>query len=74
LTIEGHRRLGEFLDGTLAYRRHPYWRRLPERPEIWRQGTTSLRDYRVAAGETASADAPRLLIIPSLVNRTTSSI
>jgi polyhydroxyalkanoate synthase len=69
LTIEGHRRLGEFLDGTLAYRRHPYWRRLPERPEIWRQGTTSLRDYRVAAGETASADAPRLLIIPSLVNR-----
>lgn len=65
LTIEGHRRLGHFLDGVLSYRRHPGTRRAPDRPVLWREGTTLLRDYR----QGTDASAPRVLVIPSLVNR-----
>lgn len=65
LTIEGHRRLGRFLDGVLAYRRDPGTRAVSDRPVIWREGTTLLRDYRSGS----DAAAPRLLIVPSLINR-----
>ena len=65
LTIEGHRRLGRFLDGVLTYRRHPNARSGSERPVLWREGTTLLRDYRRGNDESA----PRLLVVPSLVNR-----
>ena len=65
LTREGHRRLGHFLDGVLGYRRHPSGRRPSDRPVLWREGTTLLRDYR-RGGDAA---APRVLVIPSLVNR-----
>jgi|RhiMethySRZTD1v2_1073278.scaffolds.fasta_scaffold00192_27 poly[(R)-3-hydroxyalkanoate] polymerase subunit PhaC len=65
LTTEGHRRLGHFLDGVLTYRRHPNARPLSERPVLWREGTTLLRDYR--RGDDGSA--PRLLVVPSLINR-----
>src|SRR5512145_2499008 len=53
LTLEGHRRLGHFIDGVLSYRRHPGARRAPDRPVLWREGTTLLRDYR--RGQDASA-------------------
>lgn len=66
LTIEGHRRLGQFLDGVLAYRRDPCVRRPADRPVLWREGTTLLRDYRSGGNESA---APRLLVVPSLINR-----
>jgi polyhydroxyalkanoate synthase len=65
LTIEGHRRLGHFLDGVLTYRRHAGARPAADRPVLWREGTTLLRDYR--RGNDASA--PRLLVVPSLINR-----
>ncbi|MEZ5831283.1 MAG: alpha/beta fold hydrolase [Dongiaceae bacterium] len=65
LTAEGHRRLGHFLDGVLTYRRYPRTRTMAERPVIWREGTTLLRDYRNGAG----AAAPRVLVVPSLINR-----
>ncbi|HEX6118511.1 MAG TPA: alpha/beta fold hydrolase [Dongiaceae bacterium] len=65
LTREGHRRLSRFLDGVLTYRRHPGGRAAAQRPVLWREGTTLLRDYRTAP-DTA---APRLLVVPSLVNR-----
>ncbi len=65
LTAEGHRRLLGFLDGVTAYRHHPYRRALADRPVLWRDGTTVLRDYRA----TADAAAPRVLVIPSLINR-----
>jgi polyhydroxyalkanoate synthase len=65
LTLEGHRRLGHFLDGVLAYRRYPGARRMPDRPVLWREGTTLLRDYR----RNTDAAAPRVLVIPSLINR-----
>ena len=65
LTLEGHRRLGHFLDGVLSYRRHPTARPASDRPVLWREGTTLLRDYR----RGSDASAPRVLVVPSLVNR-----
>jgi polyhydroxyalkanoate synthase len=65
LTIEGHRRLGHFLDGVLGYRRYPTQRPASDRPVLWREGTTLLRDYR----RGTDAAAPRLLVVPSLINR-----
>jgi polyhydroxyalkanoate synthase len=65
LTLEGHRRLGHFIDGVLTYRRHPSAQRPSDRPVLWREGTSLLRDYRRAS----DAAAPRVLVIPSLVNR-----
>src|SRR6185436_12469029 len=43
LTLEGHRRLGNFLDGVTSYRRHPNARHPSDRPVLWREGTTLLR-------------------------------
>lgn len=65
LTAEGQRRLEGFVDGVIQYRHHPYRRALPDRPVLWREGTTLLRDYRASP----AADAPRVLVVPSLVNR-----
>jgi polyhydroxyalkanoate synthase len=65
LTIEGHRRLNRFLDGVRTYRRYSAARAASDRPVIWREGTTLLRDYRRAR----DAAAPRLLVVPSLINR-----
>jgi polyhydroxyalkanoate synthase len=65
LTGEGHRRLGGFLDGVLNYRRYPKARPASDQPVLWRAGTTLLRDYR----RGADAAAPRLLVVPSLINR-----
>ena len=65
LTLEGHRRLGHFIDGVLSYRRHPTARPASDRPVLWREGTTVLRDYR----RGSEATAPRVLVVPSLVNR-----
>jgi polyhydroxyalkanoate synthase len=65
LTSEGHRRLGRFLDGVLNYRRYPTTRPASDRPVLWCEGTTLLRDYR----RGADAAAPRLLVVPSLINR-----
>lgn len=65
LTLEGHRRLGHFIDGVLSYRRHPSARPSSDRAILWREGTTVLRDYR----RGGDASAPRVLVVPSLVNR-----
>ncbi|HET6158386.1 MAG TPA: alpha/beta fold hydrolase [Dongiaceae bacterium] len=65
LTIEGHRRFGRFLDGVMGYRRYPGARPASDRPVLWREGTTLLRDYR----RGSDAAAPRLLVVPSLINR-----
>lgn len=65
LTEEGGRRHDAFLSGVQAYHRHPYRRALPPVPAVWRQGTTSLLDFRTPEG----ADGPPVLVVPSLVNR-----
>lgn len=69
LTAEGHRRLEGFLDGVASYRHHAYRRAMPERPVLWREGTTLLRDYRDRSRGRADSSAPRVLVIPSLINR-----
>jgi polyhydroxyalkanoate synthase len=56
-------RAGAFAAGIERYRRHP-WRRPDDPwPEIWREGTTCLRD-----GAPGGDGAP-VLLVPSLVNR-----
>jgi polyhydroxyalkanoate synthase subunit PhaC len=59
---EGRRRYREFVDGVLAYRRHPYQRTLEDPAELWREGSTRLLDYAPAGGLP-------VLVVPSLVNR-----
>lgn len=64
LTAESRHRVDAFLAGVEAYRRHPYRRAVPEVPELWREGTTRLLDFR-----TAGASGPPVLVVPSLINR-----
>jgi poly[(R)-3-hydroxyalkanoate] polymerase subunit PhaC len=59
---EARRRLGRFMDGVLAYRRHPYRRSLADPPVLWQSGTTRLLDYGGGAGVP-------LFVVPSLINR-----
>ena len=59
------RRLADFHEGLIRYRRHP-WRRPLEWPAtIWQEGTTRVYDY----APDAPAGARPLLLIPSLINR-----
>lgn len=66
IATEAGRRHEAFLSGIDAYRHHPYRRCLAPMPAIWRQGTTALLDFRLA---DCPADAPPVLVIPSLINR-----
>ncbi|MFC0410279.1 alpha/beta fold hydrolase [Roseomonas elaeocarpi] len=50
--------------GLARYRRHPRPALPPEPPVLWREGASRLLDY--APGASAG---PRLLVVPSLVNR-----
>lgn len=63
---EIRRRLNDLITGILAYRHHPYRRRLPDPPAVWRDGAMRLLDY--GAGTIGAGGAP-LLIVPSLINR-----
>jgi polyhydroxyalkanoate synthase len=65
LQAEGLRRFDRLLTGVEKYRHAPKSRNLPEAPVLWSEGTTKLRDYR----QGKDPNAPRLLVIPSLVNR-----
>lgn len=57
--------LERFVSGVLAYRNHPYRRSLAEPPTVWAhdEGSARLLDYGGAG--------PAVLLIPSLVNRST---
>lgn len=67
LTEEGQRRLDAFLKGTLAYRRQDPSTQRRDQPSLWSAGTTRLIDYRLPQPDAATA--PRILVIPSLINR-----
>src|SRR4051812_15366862 len=69
LQAEGLRRFDQLLTGIENYRHHPRRRTAPEAPVLWEQGTTKLRDYRQGSAGARDPKAPRLLVIPSLVNR-----
>jgi polyhydroxyalkanoate synthase len=60
------RRLDAFLGGILAYRRHPYRRRLADPPTVWSEGPMRLLDYGACAA--AARDGPPVLVVPSLIN------
>jgi polyhydroxyalkanoate synthase len=63
-----HARMAALAEGILSYRRHPYRRKLPDPPVLWRQGTTRLLDYGKNGGGDR-AGAPPVLVVPSLINR-----
>lgn len=63
LALEGLARHERMLAGIEAYRRHPWHRDLAAMPALWREGTTSVLDYR------SHPDGVPVLVIPSLVNR-----
>jgi len=67
LIAEITRRFDDFLSGLERYRRHPYRRALDDPPALWQEGATRLLDYGALPG--ATADAPPVLVVPSLVNR-----
>lgn len=62
--LNGIGRARRFMAGLHAYRAHPAKRDAPDMPVIWREGSSCLRDYGAGV-----ADAPVVLIIPSLINR-----
>lgn len=66
LQDEGRRRFGDLLSGIEAYRHHPYRRDVAPAPVLWDEGTTKLLDYRGGARDNSK---PRVLVVPSLVNR-----
>jgi polyhydroxyalkanoate synthase subunit PhaC len=65
LQAEGLRRFDQLLTGVEKYRRASKSRTLADAPVLWSEGTTRLLDYRTGR----DPKAPRLLVIPSLVNR-----
>lgn len=70
LQAEGRRRFGQLLGGIEAYRRHSYHRDMPAMPVVWDEGTTKLLDYREVKGDQGRRkQRPRVLVVPSLVNR-----
>lgn len=79
LDAEARRRWQAFLEGVMAYRAHPYRRRVAAPAEIWRAGTTRLLDYGRIDGaaadddpaddDPADDDAVPVLVVPSLINR-----
>jgi poly(3-hydroxyalkanoate) synthetase len=50
------------LAGIAAYRRHPFFREMPEPPTLWEEGGSRLLDY-------GPPDGAPLLVVPSLINR-----
>ena len=69
LQAEGLKRFDQLLTGVEKYRRYPKARDLPQAPVLWSAGTTRLLDYRQGKDGPENHGAPRLLVIPSLVNR-----
>lgn len=69
LSDEGHHRLDDFVSGALAYRRQPPAPARPSRPVLWSEGSTRLLDYRSSLKRHDQSTAPRILVIPSLINR-----
>ncbi len=65
LQAEGLRRFDQLLSGVEKYRHAAKSRTVTPAPVLWSEGTTNLLDYRTGR----DPKAPRLLVIPSLVNR-----
>lgn len=59
-------KLARIIDGIKKYQEHPYERAMEPLPEIWRRGEVSLQHC-----PAADKNAPVLLLIPSMINRST---
>jgi len=59
------RRLADFHDGVVRYRKAAYRRHVPPAKTVWQDGTTALLDY----APDAPASARPVLLVPSLINR-----
>jgi len=57
----------QFTSGVSAYQDCPEEEAMPEAPCVWRQGNTRLLDY--GSLPECQPDAPPVLVVPSLVNR-----
>lgn len=62
------RRQSALLAGIAAYQAHPYRRDVSDPPAVWRAGAAQLLDYGATAPDLP-ADAPPVLMVPSLINR-----
>ena len=60
---EAIRAEADFLRGVRLWRAHPWRRELADPPVLWREGPARLLDY--------GGEGPRVLFVPSLVNRWT---
>lgn len=65
LADAAERRFARLNAGIQAYHRHPYRRKEPEKPVVWRGNGIRVLDY----GVQPRPDAQPLLVIPSLINR-----
>jgi polyhydroxyalkanoate synthase len=65
LGLEIKRRLAEFHDGLVRYRKATYRRDVPAAKIVWQEGTTTLFDY----APDAPSHARPVLLVPSLINR-----
>ena len=65
VAIAGIDRLLAMIKGIETWRAHPYTRHDPDRPVLWQRGNVRLLD----CAPQAPSGAPRLLLVPSLINR-----
>jgi polyhydroxyalkanoate synthase subunit PhaC len=65
LGLEIKRRLADFHDGLVRYRKAAYRRDVPPAKIVWQEGTTTVADY----APDAAPDARAVLLVPSLINR-----
>lgn len=61
--VEAYTRACAFINGVIAYQKHPYHRDAPEVETVWQEGNTRLLDY--GGGD----DGPVMLVVPSLINK-----
>jgi polyhydroxyalkanoate synthase len=65
LASEGHQKMAQMMSGIGKYHAHSYQRQLSQHPVVWQLGNITLED----CAPTLENNAPVLLLIPSLVNK-----
>jgi polyhydroxyalkanoate synthase len=63
------RRMDRLAQGVVAYRDHPFERRLETPPAAWQEGNTRLLDYGHTHPAARKRGARAVLVVPSLINR-----
>mgnify|MGYP002641338780 CR=1 FL=1 len=63
-----HKRMRAMLSGLEKWQAHPYRRAVVDPPVIWSNGSSRLLDFG-GCPEAKTANAPPVLVVPSLINR-----